>query len=193
MKNDIRYRLLAVGETVEEKDEEFVLAAGWCPAGPHCVGKAVEDEQMPIRRAIARRRQPADGQETMGTGEALEIVWAMAKSLYRSHGEFCPPAKCPADVTTALDTVEDFIVNHFGDDDEAQSQTRQDRFAALFDALEHHGNKEGTETQLNDAQEFLTLAFECMSPAQQTEFLDNQTVTEFIAREGGKEQAGQNE
>jgi len=192
MKNDIRYRLLAVGEIVGKRDEEFVLAAGWCPVGPHCVGKAVEDEQIPIRRAIAWRRQQTN-QETMDTGEALEIVWAMARSLYRSHGEFCPPAKCPADATTALDTVEDFIVNHFGDDDEAEDQTRQDRFAALFDALEHHGNKEGTETQLNDAQEFLTLAFECMSPAQQTEFLDNQTVTEFIAREGGKEQAGQNE
>ena len=192
MKNDIRYRLLAVGEAIGEKDEEFVLAAGWCPVGTHYVGNRIEDEQMPIRRAIAWRRQQTN-QETMDTGEALEIVWAMAKSLYRSHGEFCPPAKCPADATTAMDTVEDFIVNHFGDDDEAEDQTRQERFAALFDALEHHGNKEGTETQLNDAQEFLTLAFECMSPAQQAEFLDNQTVTEFIAREGGKEQAGQNE
>ena len=187
MKNDIRYRLLAVGEIVGEKDEEFVLAAGWCPVGPHCVGKAVEDEQMPVRRAIAWRRQPAD-QETMDTGEALEIVWAMAKSLYRSHGEFCPPAKCPADATTAMDTVEDFIVNHFGDDDEAEGQTRQDRFAALFDAMEHHGNKEGTETQLGDAEEFLRLAFECMSRTQQAEFLDSQAVSEFVEREGGKEE-----
>ena len=43
--------------------------------------------------------------EFMELGKALEIVLAMAKSLYRSHGEFCEPAKCPADVTTAVDTV----------------------------------------------------------------------------------------
>lgn len=55
----------------------------------------------------------------MELGIALEIVLAMAKLLYRSHGEFCKPAKCPADVTSAMDTVEDFIVNHFGEDEQS--------------------------------------------------------------------------
>ena len=126
--------------------------------------------------------------EFMELGNALEIVLAMAKSLYRSHGEFCEPAKCPADVTTAMDTVEDFIVNHFEEDDEAPSQTRQDRLSALFDAMERHGNAEGTETQLGDASEFLRLAFDSMSPTQQTNFLDSQAVTQFIEREGGEEE-----
>jgi len=124
----------------------------------------------------------------MEMGQALEIVLEMAKSLYRSHGEFCEPAKCPADVTTAMDTVEDFIVNQFGEEDEAQAQTRQERFSAMFDAMEHHGNAEGTETQLGDAAEFLRLAFDSMSPTQQTEFLDSQDVAEFIAREGREEE-----
>lgn len=161
--------------------------------------------------------------EFMELGKALEIVLAMAKSLYRSHGEFCEPAKCPADVTTAMDTVEDFIVNHFaedvqtvcaecgrpyfvtpegtahhvgdgpdGIDHDADARhvpygkaPSEDRLSALFAAMERHGNAEGTETQLGDAEEFLRLAFEAMSPAQQSEFLDSQAVTEFIEREGG--------
>jgi len=187
MNKDIRYRLMAVGEIVEDGDEEFVLAAGWCPVGAHCVGKKVEDDDMPMRRAFARRLRAAD-QQVMDLGKSLEIVWEMAKSLYGSHGEFCKPAKCPADATTALDTVEDFIVNHFEDDDEARSQTRQDRLSALFDAMERHGNAEGTETQLGDAAEFLRLAFDSMSPTQQTDFLDSQAVTQFIEREGGEEE-----
>jgi hypothetical protein len=187
MKKDIRYRLLAVGEIVEDGDEEFVLAAGWCPVEAHCAGKKVEDDDMPVRRAFARRLRAAD-QQVMGLGKALEIVWEMAKSLYHQHGEFCKPAKCPADATTAMDTVEDFIVNHFEEDDEVQSQTRQERLSALFEAMERHGNAEGTETQLGDAEEFLRLAFENMSPTQQTEFLDSQAVSEFIEREGGEEE-----
>jgi len=129
----------------------------------------------------------------MDLGNALEIVLAMAKSLWQTHGEFCEPAKCPADVTTALDTVEDFIVNHFEADDEATGQTRQERLSALFDVMERHGNAEGTETQLGDATEFLRLAFGCLSPTQQSEFLDSPTVTEFIAREGGDEKEGHDE
>lgn len=54
----------------------------------------------------------------MDTGKALEIVHAMATSLYNDHGEFCGPAITPAEVKEALDTVEDFIVNNFDDDDD---------------------------------------------------------------------------
>ena len=223
MKTDIRYRLLAVGEIVGDGDEEFVLAAGWCPVGAHCVGKEVENDDMPVRRAIARRSQTA-GQQVMDLGKALEIVWKMAKSLYHSHGEFCGPAKCPADATTAMDTVEDFIVNHFAEEDEGVcaecghryfvtpegtthhvgdgpdgidhdadaghvaygNHTEQERFSALLEAMERHGNAEGTETQLGDAEEFLRLAFESMSRTQRAEFLDSQAVNEFIEREGGE-------
>ena len=187
MKENIRYRLLAIGEIVEYGDEEFVAAAGWCPVEDlHRVGQEVQDDEMPVRRAFARRLRAAD-QQAMDLGKALEIVWEMAKSLYHQHGEFCKPAKCPADVTAAMDTVEDFIVNHFEEDDEAQNQTRQERLSVLFDAMERHGNAEGTETQLGDAEEFLLLAFGSMSPTQQTEFLDSSEVTEFVAREGSEE------
>ena len=158
----------------------------------------------------------------MELGKALEIVLATAKSLYRSHGEFCEPAKCPADVTTAMDTVEDFIVNHFGEDEQAvctecgrpyfvtpegtahhvgdgpngidhEADARhvpygdapsEDRLSALFDAMERHGNAEGTETQLGDAEEFLRLAFGKMSPAQQCAFLASPEVQEVIRNNG---------
>lgn len=49
----------------------------------------------------------------MDTGLALEIVFHAAKRLYKDHGEFCPPAKCPGDIELALDTVEDLITNNF--------------------------------------------------------------------------------
>ena len=62
-----------------------------------------------------------------------------------------------------------------------------DRLSVLFDAMERHGNAEGTETQLGDAEDFMRLAFEHMSPAQQTEFLDSREVAEFITREGGED------
>ncbi|MCG2661289.1 MAG: hypothetical protein L6437_13715 [Kiritimatiellae bacterium] len=129
-----------------------------------------------------------DHSKVMAMGKALEIVLAMARSLYNSHGEFCEPAKCPADATNAMNTVEDFIVNHFEEDDEAQNQIRQERLSALFDAMEHHGNAEGTETQLGDAEEFLRLAFDNMSPTQQTEFLDSPAVSEFVTRESGNKE-----
>ena len=226
MKTEVRYRLVAVGEIVAAGDEEFVLAAGWCPVESRRVGKKLGDDEMPVRRAYARRREAKD-QEVMDLGKALEIVWEMAQSLYRAHGEFCPPAKCPADATTALDTVEDFIVNHFEETDEGVcsecgrryfvtpegtthhvgdgpdgidhdadaghvpygTETRHERFSTLFDAMERHGNAEGTETQLGDAEEFLRLAFESMSPTQQSEFLDSEAVTEFVERESGEEEA----
>jgi hypothetical protein len=57
----------------------------------------------------------------------------------------------------------------------------QERLSSLFDAMECHGNSEGTETQLGDAEQFLRQAFELMTPSQQTAFLDSTAVTGFIA------------
>lgn len=69
----------------------------------------------------------------------------------------------------------------------AGRQSRHRRLSLLFDAMERHGNTEGTETQLGDAEEFLRLAFDNMSPAQQAEFLNDPAVSGFITREGKKE------
>jgi len=111
MNNQNRYRLLAVGEIVVKGDEEFVPGSGWCPIGPYYVGKHVLDENcLPVRRAFVRRMAAVS---PMDLGKALDIVWRMAAALYRQHGEFSAPAKCPADATAALIVVEDFIVNHF--------------------------------------------------------------------------------
>jgi hypothetical protein len=49
----------------------------------------------------------------MDTGKALEIVHGMAKQLLREHGELCGPGTCLHNASTALDTVEDLIVNNF--------------------------------------------------------------------------------
>jgi len=51
----------------------------------------------------------------MDLGQALEIVFALAKQHW-ARGELGAPAKCPADVVEALNMVEDFIVNEFGED-----------------------------------------------------------------------------
>jgi len=191
MKQDIRYRLLMVSEIVEDGDEEYSAnelmnePEAWRPVAAEFIGEAVQENDPPVRRAIAGRLWNT-GKQVMDLGKALEIVWKMAKSLYRSHGEFCEPAKCPADVTTAMDTVADFIADHIEGDD-AERRARQERFSALFEAMEYHGNAEGTETQLSDAEEFLRLAFETMSPAQQAEFLDNPAVSDFVAKENGEE------
>jgi len=56
----------------------------------------------------------------------------------------------------------------------------------LFDAMEHHGNAEGTETQLGDTEEFLRLAVSLMTAGQQTAFLTHPDVIAFIARESDK-------
>ncbi len=52
----------------------------------------------------------------MDTGTALEIVHAMAKRLYREHGEICQPAANPSEAEEALNIVEDIIVNEYGED-----------------------------------------------------------------------------
>ena len=52
----------------------------------------------------------------METGKALETVLAMATRLYKGYGELCRPAKNPAEAEDALATVEDLIVNNFGED-----------------------------------------------------------------------------
>jgi hypothetical protein len=156
--------------------------------------------------------------EFMELGKALEIVQQTAKAAIA-----VPAVKLPAgkgEISIALDTVEDFIVNHFGDDGPAVcaecgrpyfvtpegtahhvgdgpdginhdadakhvpygDAAIEARLSALFEAMERHGNAEGTETQLGDAEEFLRLAFRNMSPAQQDEFLDSQEVEEFVRR-----------
>lgn len=63
----------------------------------------------------------------METGKALEIVHAMANRLWLHHSEFCSPAKYPADVQTALDTIEDLIVNNFEEDEEDEENEIQRR------------------------------------------------------------------
>lgn len=121
MKEDIRYRLLTVGEMVEDGDEEFAAnelldePEAWRPVAAEFIGETVQENDPPVRRAIAGWLRNT-GKQVMDLGKALEIVWKMAKSLYHTHGEFCEPAKCPADATNAMDTVEDFIVNNFEDE-----------------------------------------------------------------------------
>jgi len=58
--------------------------------------------------------------------------------------------------------------------------------ADLFEAVENHGNKEGTETQLGDAELFLKLAIAYMTAVQFKKFMASDEVTEFIAQEAGK-------
>jgi formylmethanofuran dehydrogenase subunit E len=58
-----------------------------------------------------------------------------------------------------------------------------DGLSLLFDAMEHHGNAEGTETQLGDTEEFLRLAVSLMTADQQAAFLAHPDVIEFVERE----------
>jgi hypothetical protein len=228
MNHNSRYRLLEVGERVEDGDEEYAadelmdLPAAWRPVAVEFIGEAVQETtDPPVRRAI-NNDKALDIPCFMELGRALEIVLAMARSLYRSHGEFCEPAECPADVTSAMDTVEDFIVNHFGEDEHAVctecgrpyfvtpegtahhvgdgpdgidhdadaghvpygDEPGEDSLSALFEAMERHGNAEGTETQLGDAEEFLRLAFGRMSTEEQAAFLASQEIREFIRNNG---------
>ena len=53
----------------------------------------------------------------METGDALAIVYEMASRLYRRHGEMVPSAATPSKTREALDTVEDFVVNNFSDEE----------------------------------------------------------------------------
>lgn len=53
----------------------------------------------------------------------------------------------------------------------------------LFDAMEAHGNAEGTETQLGDANEFLRLALGMMTSDTRSKFLHSDEVSEIISRE----------
>lgn len=55
--------------------------------------------------------------DVMDLGTALTIVHAMARSLFKDHGEFCEPARNPSDAENALNTVEDFIVNQCGEEE----------------------------------------------------------------------------
>jgi hypothetical protein len=158
--------------------------------------------------------------EFMELGKALEIVQQMAKAAIAVAAVKLPASKC--EVSLALDTVEDFVVNHFGEDGESVcaecgrpyfvtpegmahhvgdgpdgidheadaghvpygDEPDEHSLSALFDAMELHGNAEGTETQLGDAEEFLRQAFGRMSPAQQADFLGSREVQEFVQHNG---------
>jgi hypothetical protein len=49
--------------------------------------------------------------------------------------------------------------------------TPQEELEHLFEAMERHGDAEGTEAQLGDAEGLLRLAYELLSPEQQQVFL----------------------
>lgn len=59
--------------------------------------------------------------------------------------------------------------------------------ANLFNAMERHGDLEGTETQLGDALAFFGLAWAYMTPKQRDAFMADDTVTEFFQRLGLEE------
>ena len=63
-------------------------------------------------------------------------------------------------------------------------KNNNERIETLFSAMENHGDAEGTETQLGDAEEFLRLAIEYMPEETKSQFLTSPEVTEFIEREG---------
>lgn len=55
---------------------------------------------------------------------------------------------------------------------------------ALFDAMEWHGDMEGTEAQLTASGMFLRMAFEAMTPEQRTAFMNTTEVVEFLKENG---------
>lgn len=57
----------------------------------------------------------------------------------------------------------------------------------LVKAMENHGNAEGTETQLGDAEEFLRIALETMTDQERAAFFSHDLVAQFIDREAGVE------
>lgn len=57
----------------------------------------------------------------------------------------------------------------------------------LKDAMENHGNAEGTEMQLGDAEGFLSLMWSMMTEAQQDAFLADSTVVELLEENGDAE------
>ena len=57
-----------------------------------------------------------DGSKVLTMGHALELVHEAGKRLLEQHGEIT--AKSRAEMHEALDMVEDFIVNQFGEDDD---------------------------------------------------------------------------
>lgn len=52
----------------------------------------------------------------MELGEALEIVYEMAKYHWETSGIIIPPAKNPYDINEAINQVHDFIMNNFEED-----------------------------------------------------------------------------
>ncbi len=52
----------------------------------------------------------------MELGKALTITYKMGSNLWDEYGHFCVSAKNPDEAVDALNTVHDFIVNHFNND-----------------------------------------------------------------------------
>lgn len=60
------------------------------------------------------------------------------------------------------------------------------KLAALRDALERHGNSNGTESQLNDAEAFLVKACSVMTVEEQYKFLHRKDVTAYVKTNKGR-------
>lgn len=121
----------------------------------------------------------------VGIGGALKIVLDLARAAIPEPSVHLPVSK--EEISRAMDVVED-LASSAGT---AVSTAHEERLSTLFDAMERHGNAEGTETQLGDAEEFLRLAFETMSAAQRIQFLGSDRVMEFIEREQGADDQNQ--
>lgn len=114
-------------------------------------------------------------------GGALKIVLDLAKAAIPEPSVRLPSGK--EEISRAMDVVEGLICIQGA----ALSPAHEERLSALFEAMERHGDAEGTETQLGDAEEFLRLAFETMSADQRIQFLERDQVKEFIEREQGED------
>lgn len=122
--------------------------------------------------------EPVEASEA-GIRAALRIVLDLARAAIPEPSVHLPASK--EEISRAMDVVED-LASSAGT---AVSIAHEERLSTLFDAMERHGNVEGTETQLGDAEEFLRLAFETMSAVQRIQFLESDLVMRFIEREQG--------
>ena len=61
-----------------------------------------------------------------------------------------------------------------------------DELQPLFTAMENHGNDEGTETQLEDANEFLRAVYRMLPLDRRLEFMRSDEVKVFLETNGGE-------
>lgn len=66
-----------------------------------------------IKNAKLHNYKYVKGSNFMLFEDALEIVHKAAEDLFKKHGEMT--AKTPDEMQTALNVVEDYIVNHCGE------------------------------------------------------------------------------